>query len=308
MAELAKLRCLQFLRVLKSAGILYILLAIVICAALWIQILQFLIDCEWVTFGVIFGLILVSVHFGRKDHNWLAIHFKQRRKVYLLDYSLIGLPFVLLYIWLLSPYHLISIGLGIVVISLLPISPKLIYTGQGKFFEKLTPLKLFEIRTAFREHPYILLIYVAVLALSYLHISLLIVHLILLIILVFSAQTYLEPKELITYNRRFVLNKIINSLTYFSLLSLPLYFASLLFHFQFWYLIPVHWFALGLTIWFGVTNKYALYHPDNTIIQSSVQQALFLVFLFLPGLFIACILWNFRLYYKAKNNLNFYYA
>ena len=307
MKALLILRLNQGFRNIQSVGIVLAIIALVVSAALWIMGIQFLVSLDWKSFSVVYLLICYSVHFARKDHEWLQIHIDRPYILKTMDYLLISIPFLILYAVVRQWTNILVIPIIAILTGLSPIRTVNRRYLFNQVIESITPYRLFELRGCFRQNSLFWMLPLLTIVLSPLHISLIVVHLVLGLMILFHAFQSIEHRTLIEYKANFINQNIIRTLQFFTLTSLPIYLLTILFHGELFYFIFIHWFALLLTIVFVICTKYALYHPDQIVQSNSIQQAIFLVFLFLPGLFIACLFWNISVYNKAKRNLRYYY-
>ena len=308
MLSLWSLRLRQTGRLLKSAGILYLLLAIFLTTAFWIKGIILLNELSWTVFAGGLAVILIMIHLQRKDHHWIRIHFDRPFEVYLVDYLLIGLPLLAFYLFQGKFIHSLVIPLVAGIMAIFP--KKEIYLKQVPLhsLHKLIPVNLFEIKCATKENPFFVIAIILSTGLAPLHIALLVLHLLMIQFLIFQSYRYIEPKEILGHTSVFLNTKILANLKFLLIASIPIYLLTILFHWQFAYFIPVHLLFGSLLLIFTIGYKYSSYRPDYVLVQSGIQQTLFLLFMYLPGMVLVCLIWTIRSYLKAKKNLSYYYA
>jgi len=175
---------------------------------------------------------------------------------------------------------------------------------------QLIPSSSFEWKAGIRQTLFILIpIWVIGLFTSFFIGSVPIV-LFLLGIMSFSYYEKGEPYQMIiAYEMgtiQFLLHKIKMQISLFSILSLPLIVAFLVFHPETWYIPIIEYFIFISISIYLILTKYAFYEPNTKSMSAQIFGAIGalggIIPIFLPLVWIMSI----RFFFKSKENLNFY--
>jgi hypothetical protein len=305
------LRIKQFFRGLTEIGFIRVVIIIPFMVIILLGMLENLMKQSlWVVFGVL-ALILISLHFNRKDKHFLKVLKNQRFTLFSIEYLVISLPFL---VWFLIENAWFQIVASFILIGISPfINWTFIYqnsTARLHFPKFMT--KDFEWITGIRKNiGYIIPIYILAIILSYLTVSVLAALLLLAII---STTFYLEPCETRDFLHlyanapsEFMRQKSTRALGLYVLFSIPLSIAFLIFHMEYWYLLIIA-LAIGSVIQLtSITLKYMTFTPK----ESSQRNAILLGFLIIcwltPFLQPVPLLMTITYYRKAVNRLKIFY-
>ncbi len=305
------LRFKQFYRALSEIGFIRVVLVVPFVAMIGLGVLENLLNQGlWTAFGLLF-LILGSLHFNRKDKHFLKILKKERFIVYLIEYFLTSLPFL---IWFGVENAWLQVVASLAMILILPfINWTFLYQNSRawlSFPDFMT--KDFEWMIGIRKNlVYIILLYALGLILSYLTVSVLAV---LLLLAVISTTFYLEHSEtrnflhLYAHTPRLLMRqKIWRAVGLYLLFTMPLSIVFLIFHATYWYLLLAVLAVSSVIQLTSVTLKYVTYTPKETNQRNAVLLGFLMLCWLTPFLQPVPLLMTMTYYKKAINRLSNYF-
>ena len=322
-----KIRLLQFFRLLKGIGLLRIIIVLLILWFTTYMLFHFLILPENTVKSLIaIGLFLLSLQVSRNDKHFIKTTIKNPYSIYLGEYLLLILPFLV--IWIVYS-NWIGVGLLILIILLIPlisINLKLRYLGSvikfliypfnsnlnSKFKVRLPFISIssFEWISEIRRNLILLIpVYLFILAFSFKP-NVAVVGLIFLSILISGFYYYGEPREFVELfaknPRDFILRKILINLKQLIILFAPILIIAIIFQTHTWYYligaIIISFLIQVLTIIF----KYGLFEENANLNRNSIIVFLNILFVIMPMFLPVPIIMGIMYYKKARENLKKY--
>lgn len=322
-----KIRLLQFFRLLKGIGLLRIIIVLLILWFTTYMVFHFLILPENTVKSLIaIGLFLLSLQVSRNDKHFIKTTIKNPYSIYLGEYLLLILPFLV--IWIVYS-NWIGVGLLILIILLIPlisINLKLRYLGSvikfliypfnsnlnSKFKVRLPFISIssFEWISGIRRNLILLIpVYLFILAFSFKP-NVAVVGLIFLSILISGFYYYGEPREFVELfaknPRDFILRKILINLKQLIILFAPILIIAIIFQTHTWYYligaIIISFLIQVLTIIF----KYGLFEENANLNRNSIIVFLNILFVIMPMFLPVPIIMGIMYYKKARENLKKY--
>ena len=323
-----KIRLLQFFRLLKGIGLFRIIILILILWLILFLIFQFLISPENTVNSLIaIGLLLLSLHASRNDKYFINTTIKSPYSIYLSEYLLLILPFLV--IWIVY-FNWIGIGLLILIVLLIPlisINLKLQYLGSivkllinpfnsnlnSKFKISLpfVSTSSFEWISGIRRNLLILIpVYLIFLAFSFKP-YVAVVGLVFLSILISNFYFYGESREFVELFAKnpseFLLQKIFTNLKQLIVLFTPILIIAIIFQTStLYYLIGaliISFLIQVLTIVF----KYGLFEENANLNRNSIIVYINIIFVIVPLFWPVPLIMGIRYYIKARENLKKYF-
>ena len=309
--NLIKIRFMQIYREIRDMGIIravFLMAAIVPLAALFlyhclsIQGYNYAIPC------VVLAVIFI-IHHNRKDYFFLSKLSVSPAWIFIVEYLVFSAPLLVL-LFILGQYMqaLMYIVL-LLVICLVKPSPKGARTKTYNAWVKHIPAAIFEWRCGVRVSlPFILIFYCLGLAGIY-SIWLSAVSIVFLSLISITFYGSNESQKILAATEQstdaFLRCKLGRHVKYWVLFLLPLFLAAFV-HYQYWaYILAAFAAAVNLLI-FNILAKYAYYRQASTGVLSQFVSSLALLCSVILPLSIFVFLTNIVLYFKAKNNLNYY--
>jgi hypothetical protein len=296
-----------------SIGHAFALLLIIVFAALTFIIPTFfsLLKNEkdrWILVGVVAAGIF-AIHQLRPDKRFVSIVSKGPLCIFASEYLVLTSP-VIIFLFLTKNFiQGIILFISILCISLIN---KVLKQNNGlSYFSKHLPHGAFEWRAGMRKRGgLIVLFYLLALAFSWVRIA--------PVILLFFALTAIaeffrecEPLSILTLSRDnttvFLRKKIGQSLSIYSIFTVPIVILSAVFVPDIWYVAPAFFVFACLNIINFILAKYAFYHPNFDTGAGGVLNTLSLfgcVVPFFAPIAFFLIFWN---YHKAKPKLDYYF-
>ncbi len=323
-----KIRISQLFRLLKGIGILRMIILLLFLWYIFFLIFQFLKPPENTVIALNgIGLLLILLHASRKDKHFVRTTFKSPYKIYLSEYLLFIIPFLV--IWII---HLNWIGIGLLILivlfmPLISINLKLEYFGVIiKFlinpFNSNLNLKFrvnlpfvsnssFEWISGIRRNLIVLIpVYLIILAFSFKP-NVAVVGLIFLSILISGFYYYGEPREFIELlaknPRDFMLRKILINLKQLIILFSPIIIIALIFQIDTWYYLVGAVFISSIIQVLTIIFKYGLFEENANLNRNSMIVLLNIFFVLVPMFLPVPIIMGIRYYKKAHKNLQKYF-
>jgi hypothetical protein len=256
----------------------------------------------------VYLMTILFIHVKRSDKTFLKIHFRNYKLIIFSEYLLLILP---LFIGLSYHKQWISF-LSVITLTLLIVNIKF-KPGQKSFntaLQALIPSDCFEWKGGVRK-TLILMVALWLIGLgTSFFIGSIPVVIFILGILPLSFYEKNEPLQMIlAYEMgagRFLMHKIKMQFIIFSILSIPLIIAFLIFHHEKWY-IPIAEFLIFITIHiYIIFTKYAFYQPNNRFTGTQVFGLIGVMGMVIPVFIPVVWLLSIRFYFKSRENLNFY--
>ena len=306
---LIKLRLQQLYKILLSAGIIRLLFILSVFAFTVLFIFSKCAEKDFTRYITgAYLLIVLSIHLKRQDILFLKITFNHYKILIFIEYILFSTP---LFVSLL--YHKNILLSSIYTVLLLIVAHFHVnYKKQSKslFFQNIIPGRCFEWKSGLRQYQYIIVIlwFGGLFIAFYFATVPLVLFILGMIILSFYEKS--EPLSILIYiefsTNKLLIDKIKTHAIIFSILTLPLIIAFIVFHTNYWYIVLIE-LMIFLTIHiFIVLSKYAYYEPNTITSGSQIMSVLAVSSVFIP--FLIPVIWilSFYLFYKAKTNLNIY--
>jgi len=258
--------------------------------------------------GILGGLLL-SIHTTRLDKTFLSITGVRPTLVFLIEYLVLGLPFLVPF--LIQNQWQPALLLLAVTLSLPLLNIRL--TEASRRFTWITawvPAAMFEWKSGLRKHFFSLLFIYTVALLCYQFT--IATPLALLLLTLFSCDFYMETesREMLEAFEmpagKLLWFKLKNQLALFWALCLPLILVFLIFHGNYWYVLSVVTVLCSALQVLSILLKYAIYSPHEGAQGNFLLIGLSIIFYFVPFLLPLPFLWMIKYYKKALNNLHFY--
>ena len=264
----------------------------------------------WVVFGVL-ALMLLSLHFNRKDKHFLKVLKNQRYVVFSMEYFMASLPFLGWFFIENAWFQIISTLILVIVLPF--IKWTFIYensTARLRFPKFMT--KDFEWITGIRKNiGYIIPIYILAIILSYLTVSILAALLLLAII---TTTFYLEQGETRDFLHLYantpselMRQKSTRAVGLYILFTIPLSIAFLIFHIEYWYLLIIALAIASVIQLTSITLKYMTFTPKESNQRNAILLGFLIICWLTPFLQPVPLLMTITYYRKAINRLKMFY-
>jgi hypothetical protein len=304
-----KIRLKQFYRGLIGVGLIRIIFLIGLLG--FIGFVLFIETSESPDSFYVAGLtsfILFMVQTKRQDKSFLKTNFDRYKLICFVEYLILasvplifllfhsqGIPFLLL---IASIYLIIHLDL------------KSKQRNLNTRLQQLIPSECFEWKGGVRQTLFVLIpLWLIGMGTSF-SIGSVPIVLFILGVIPFSFYEKGEPYQMIIACEmrasQFLFHKIKMQITMFSVLSIPLIAAFLVFHPEIWY-IPVIEYLIFISLYiYLILTKYAFYEPNSKSTSAQVFGAIGafggIIPVFLPVVWLLSI----RFFFKSKENLNIY--
>lgn len=309
--QIIDLRLRQLARIFREIGPVYIVLLLLVCTGFFLGLIDSLLKSTSPWMGLLGVFIIASVHFSRQDTTFLKKLNLYRPFLYLPEYFLLTLPFVMIYLSGGNLQAILVQSLGILLVSFLP-NPEL----NGQSFSntldfKWLPLALFEARSYLRRFGALLLV-VYLVGLFFTQYETVVMLMVVLTAMVFTAFfDEVEDKAILEafhFRKGILKTKIEAYLGLYLILLLPYSILFLIQHSQYWYILLVGVFVGMTLILFNIFYKYAHYAPHRRRINNAMANSIFFVAVIIPFFYPVTLLYLFYYYRKARKNIQLYYA
>lgn len=304
-----KMRLKQFSRTIQGLGLgrFIFLLALFIFSAFILFIQTKKSPNSFYAAGI-YLLIIFFIQLKRADKTFLKIHFRNFRKILMMEYLLLSLP---LYFCLVYHFQWISfISVALITIIIVNIDVKPSGRSLNTVFQRMIPPDCFEWKSGLRRTLFIILpLWLIGISTSF-FIGSVPVVLAILGILLWSFYEKGEPVQMILALEKgtnsFLIYKIKTHLTFFSILAVPLILAFLIFYPEKWYIPVAEYLIIVSTHIYVILTKYAFYQPGNKSHGAQAFEMIGALSMILP--FFIPVIWllTLRFYFKSRENLNFY--
>jgi hypothetical protein len=304
-----KLRFRQIFRATKGLGLIRIIVLIVLLA---LALTGLFTQTEKTpnSFYVtgLYLTIITLVHVNRPDKRFLQIHFSNSKLIFLTEYLLLMLP---LFTCLSYNNQWIALISSTILTSvIINLDFKIRQKSLNTSIQKMIPSDCFEWKGGIRKTlVLIVVLWIIGLGTSFFIGSVPIV-LFILGILPWSFNEKSEPVQMIVAYElgpaKFLMHKIKMQLVLFSILSIPLIIAFLLFHPDKWYIPIAEYFIFITSYIYIILTKYAFYRPNNKSTGAQAWVAIGAMGMIIPVFIPLVWLLSIRFYFKSRTNLNFY--
>jgi len=255
----------------------------------------------------VYMAIIMLIHARRSDKQFLRIHFLNYKLIFLTEYFLLISPLFICLIYHLQWIHVSSILALTLLIINIDLKPR--QKSLNTAIQRLIPSDCFEWKSGIRKTFFL----IAALWLTGTVTSFFIgsVPLVMFALGIIPMGFYerREPVQMVlAYEMgpgRFLFRKIKMHLVLFTVLSVPLIIAFLLFHPDKWYIPVIEFFVFITMHIYVILTKYAFYQP-NTRSNAQVFEALGAIGIIVP--FFIPIVWllSIHFYFRSRKNLNLY--
>jgi hypothetical protein len=254
------------------------------------------------------ALIILMVQMNRQDKSFLKTNFNNYTLICFAEYLILSsiiIAFLIFHIQWIPLLVLISV---LYLITLLDL--KLKQSNLNTRLQQVIPSECFEWKGGVRQTFFILVpLWIIGLCTSYFIPSVPIV-LFILGILPLSFYEKGEPYQMIVVyemgTNQFLFHKIKMQLLLFSILTLPLIAAFMVFHHEMWYIPIVEYFIFISLLIYLILTKYAFYEPNSKSPSAQVFGAIGALGGIIPVFLPVVWLLSIRFFFKSKENLNVY--
>lgn len=327
-AIIIKIRLLQFYRLIKGFGIFRIVFLLLLAAFVLFITFNLLAEpSHTILFIAVISVIVLSIHISRRDRNFLLMVHKRPYFIYLTEYFLIMLPFIVIALvvsnykaagLLSAPCFLVPLinfkadiqgGLSLLKILVNPFNARHNLAGSMRM-----PLKnplAFEWISGLRSNFIILVpVYLVVLAFSF---RAIVAPVGMLIItgIISGFYYYGETREFIEIFANgpsdFMVRKMTIAIKYLSYLLSPIAAVALIFQPATWYWIVGAWVVSCIFQVITIIFKYALFRENSDLNRNGLIVLFNIMCILLPFFWPVPIIMGSRYYLKAKQNLKPYF-
>jgi len=244
----------------------------------------------------------------RKDKVFLKTNFDKYKRVYLAEYvALFSIPIIFLAIhlqWI--PLLLLAAAFCLIIQLDIKIKQRSLNTK----LQAMIPAECFEWKAGVRQTFFILIpVWLIGFFTSFLTGSVPIVIFILGIIPFSFYETGESFQMIISYEKstnQFLFRKIEMQILLYSVLSLPLIAAFMIFHSELWYIPLVEYFIFISVHTYLILTKYAFYEPNSksqaAVVFGTIGAIGGIIPVFLPVVWALSV----RFYFKSRENLKIY--
>jgi hypothetical protein len=306
---LLKIRVLQLKRALENLGLFrfVFLLSLVIFALAYVY-LQCAIDPNSYYISVVASAFIFLIHSSRGDKLFLKTHFANQKQIIFSEYLIITLPLIIAFAINLKWIQILILLVSLVIIVSFEFNPK--KRSLNTKLQKLIPKSSFEWKAGIRKTFFlvIMLWFTGLFGSSFIGTVPIVIFILGIIPMNFYERC--EPFQMIiSYemgSTKFLVQKIKIQFLLFSIITLPLIIAFLIFHHQNWYIPIIEYFTFISLHTYFILTKYAFYEsnskPAATQIFSAIGAISAIIPIFLPLVWVMSVYF----FFKSKNNLNYY--
>lgn len=309
--QLLSLRLLQSKRILDSVGYLLLIVFCLVIVGIFASALSnlLLINRWWAI--IAFLVMYFSIERYRSDKSFLrSIFIGQCRLGFFL-----GLEYLLL----TTPLIVAQLILGNWMVVLALIGSALLGGFTSTYLKheiksgvktelSQIPLDYFEFKFVVESAPYTSLCIWLFGLLSYLHIGLYLIWILLLIMLLQTFFLFQESRDMLHWHPNFLMTKFKKYIGITSLVTLLPTIMTLVFHSDSMLIIFYALFCLFTGLFMTLVFKYASYTPLRPMSQVSSIASVFIILMIIPGGAIITLVYAIFKYYKAEKNLKSLYA
>lgn len=256
----------------------------------------------------LYSLLVFFISFKRKDLDFLRLYFPNYYIVIILENIFISLPLLIILV-----YYNLWLYIGIYLVLLVFSSIFRVEINKrtvNSIIQQKIPDYNFEWKAGFRKNLFVLVFlwFTGLLASFFMATIPVVVFFLGIIILNFYEKT--ETLEMLfaqeLNSKQFLRNKILCHLKDFSILISPLIIVFIIFHFQYYYIALVEFFAFLILIIYSILLKYTFYKPDEKSGAMQTFMSFGIISLFIPFLLPVTLILAVVFAYKSHNNLKYY--
>lgn len=305
------LRLNQIKRLTQSVGFLLILLFFICVVGIAAAAIQSLLKLNiWWLIGAEF-FILMLLSFGRKDRSFLFTIFESRTALILYNFVeniLLILPFVIFHLIKGHFYTvLLMVLIGFIAACIAAFIPEKADSATKKEIQ-LIPLQYFELKFLAEKSPMSAYLFCFLGLFAFFYISVLLIWIFLMISIIVAVFTPYEPMEMIHFEPKFVLKKMISYTKILTIVVLIPFIISILFHPEHWLVASYALICVYLALYLAISAKYAAYTPLRALRYPTVSESIIVMLMLIPGGAIIAASFTCLKYIKAENNLKTLYA
>jgi hypothetical protein len=303
------IRLKQILRAIKGLGLIRIIFLIGLSGFFVFGLFKETAETPNSIYATGLYLIIITlIQLKRPDKRFSQIHFSNYKRIFFVEYLLLMIPW-----FICLTYHNQWIPvISILVLTLLVVNIdfKTRQRSLNTSIQRLIPSDCFEWKCGLRKSLFFIVpMWLIGLGTSF-FIGSVPIAIFILGILPWSFYEKGEPIQMILAYERgskgFLMHKIKLQLTLFSIISIPLIIAFLLFHPDLWYVPIAEFFLFATSHIYVILTKYAFYQPNNKSNGAQAFGAIGAMGMIIPVLIPVIWLLSIRFYFKSKENLNFY--
>ena len=254
------------------------------------------------------AFIILLVQTKRQDKSFLRTNFDNYKLIYFSEYLLLTSVVVVFLI-----IHLQWIPLFLLLLALYLIIHLDLKTRQSNLntkIQQLIPDECFEWKGGIRQTLFIQIsLWIIALCTSF-FIGSVPIALFILGFFSFSFYEKSEPYQMILAyemgTHRFLFHKIKMQISLFSIISLPLIAAFMVFHSEMWYIPIAEYFIFISLFIYSILTKYAFYEPNTNSTSAQIFVAIGALGGIIPVFLPVVWLLSIRFFFKSKEKLNLY--
>ena len=310
--SIVKIRLMQFYRGLSGAGLLRIIILLGILSVLLVAVYIHTVERPGAYFIMAAALLVIFlIQLSRKDKTFLKCCCNQHKLIYLAEYLLISFP-IFLVLLLNKQWHVFIIYLASVfAIIQIDTTPK--HKSLNSKFQRLIPSKAFEWKAGIRKTLFaVIFVWLIALCTSF-FVASVPVGMFFIGIIVLSFYEMCEPWQMIIlYEKKpesFLWDKIKSHIMLFSVLTIPLIIAFVIFHQPIWYIPVIEYLAFVSISTYLIIIKYAFYVSNQKSAATQIYEIIGisgLSIIFLPVIWLLSIYFYFKAYSKLNHYLDDY--
>ncbi|MPQ47728.1 hypothetical protein GCQ56_12005 [Marinifilum sp. N1E240] len=255
-----------------------------------------------------FILLLLSIHIKRGDKLFLKSHFSNFRILLLIEYLLLSLPVLSLFLIHLQWISFLELCGGIVLVSLIEFTTK--HRILNSRLQAAIPADSFEWKAGVRKYFFIIIAVWIFAFIASFNIGVVPLAIFILGFITFSFYEECESYQVLLLHelnaKQFLLLKVKRQLLLFSVMVTPLILMFLIFHFDKWY-IPIAEYVIFIFLHiYVIVTKYAFYEPNTKSPAAQMFGAFGALGCFIPVFIPLVWVLTIRHYLKSIDKLNFY--
>lgn len=309
--ELIRLRLKQGIRLIRSTGIVLILLTMLSIFGVAATFLSNVIGWSplWIVLAV--TCICIAVNLYRQDWEFLkyiASSSNHIRLLIFIEYVLCVVPLLIIQLYfgnyLVVLYSILAIAVIACFYNIISIKKK----TPSKKSINLIPEEMFELKFRIERQPILFILFFGLSGLGFLHPAFLVISLIATVLLFMEAYNPMEPPEMIHWRKYFVFHKIKNAMMFMIAIFILQGVVCYIFNPRFIGLILYAFVAVNTLLCLAISYKYSLYNPLFSRSSGSNILALFVLFSLLPGGILVSLPFAIMHYIKAERTMKLYYA
>jgi hypothetical protein len=304
-----KIRLKQLFRGIIVIGIFRIIFLILLFGYLMLFVFKLTEDQTNALYVVgVISLLTLWIQINRKDKVFLKTNFKKYKLINLAEYAALSfIPIIFFTIHLQWIPLLILLAAFCLIIQL---DIKMKQRSLNTKLQRMIPSECFEWKAGVRKTIYILIpVWIIGFFTSFLIGSVPVVMFILGILFFSYYETGESYQMIIAYEKgmnRFLFQKIKIHILLYSVVSLPLITAFIVFHYEIWY-IPIAEYLIFISVHiYLILTKYAFYEPNNksqaAVAFGAIGALGGIIPVFLPVVWVLSV----RFFFKSRENLKIY--